>query len=107
MAQTRWLNQQSVGLALQQHIQPNLHRQTVNAAQAAAGNLLQRGTAIGQQGTVDPNLAKFIDQHRPLFSCGPRCEQMAEQRGFAAAQKTGNQINACHGTPPPENNAIV
>ena len=98
MAQAGWLDQQPIGFTLQQHIQPDLHRQAINTAQAAAGDLFQRGTAIGQQGAVDPDLAKFINQHRPVFPGRPGSQQMAEQRGFAAAQKTGNQINACHGS---------
>ena len=68
MAKTGRFDNQAVRLGLlQQHIQPNLQRQAVNTAHAAAGDLFQRGAAVGEQGAVNADLAKLVDQNGPLF----------------------------------------
>ena len=61
-------NQEPVGLALsQQGIQPHLHRQAVDTAHASPWDLLYQRPVIGHQRAINADLAKFIDQHGPLF----------------------------------------
>lgn len=71
MAKAGGFDQQAIGFTLaQQGIQPNLHRQAVNAAHAAAGDLFEQGAAVGQQRAVYPDFAKLIHQYGPFSSAG-------------------------------------
>ena len=51
VAQTGGFDQQAIGFALaQQGVQPNLHRQAIDAAHAAAGDLFEQGAAAEKAG---------------------------------------------------------
>lgn len=91
------LDQQPVRFGLlQQHIQAHLHRQAVDAAHAAAGDLFEHRAGVRQQRAVDADLAEFIDQYRPAFVFGLMGQQMADGGGFTAAEEAGNQIGFGH-----------
>ena len=68
MAQAGRLNQQTVRLALaQQGIQSDLHRQAIDAAHAATGDLFKQCAGIGEQCAVNADFAKLIHQYCPFL----------------------------------------
>jgi hypothetical protein len=71
MAKPGGFNQQAIGFALaQQGIQPNLHRQAVDAAHAAAGDLFEQGAAVGQQRAVNPTSPNSLTSTAHFSSAG-------------------------------------
>lgn len=97
MPKPGWLDQQPVRFGLlQQHIQTHLHRQAVDAAHTAAGDLFEHRAAVRQQRAVDADFAEFIDQYRPALMLGFMSQQMADGGGFTAAEEAGNQIGFGH-----------
>ena len=66
------------------------------AADAAGGHLTDLHAAVLQKAAVDGDLAELVfDQHQLFPLIGLR-QQLFNQRGFAGAQKAGNNVNFCH-----------
>ena len=97
MAKPGGFNQQAIGFALaQQGVEPDLHRQTVHAAHAAAGDLFEQRAAFRQQPAVNAHFTKLVDQHGPFFIRGLMGQQMQNRRRLAAAEKPRDQIGFGH-----------
>ncbi|MNQ83749.1 hypothetical protein D3C85_988500 [compost metagenome] len=89
------LYQQAVwpGLA-QQATQPHLKRRTVDTAQTPTRDFRQGNPVFAgrQQGSIDADLAKLIDQHCPALASRLLRHQVTDQRGFACPQRAGNDM---------------
>ena len=70
----------------QQGVQPNLHRQAIDAAHAAAGDLFEQGAAVGQQRAVYPDFAKLVNQYGPFFIRRLLRQQMKNRGRLTAAE---------------------
>jgi len=95
VAQAGGFDQQTVWLCLtQQARQADLERHAVDAAQAAAGDLRQTDTVCfcRQQRGVQADLAELVDQYGPAFVGGLLIEQMADQAGFAGAERAADEM---------------
>jgi hypothetical protein len=64
-----------------------------DAAQAPAGDLLDRDLAVVEQGTVDADVAELVDEYGPAFPGRVSAEQVADRRGLSDAEEPGDQVD--------------
>ncbi|MNQ97737.1 hypothetical protein D3C85_1133970 [compost metagenome] len=96
MPQPRGFDEQPIRLCLaQQAPKTNLKRRTVDATQAAPGHFPQCDTigVLGQQRSVETDLAKLVDQHRPPLASRALGQQVLDQAGLAGTQGAGNDMS--------------
>ena len=97
LAHAGGLDKDAVGLELLVHfLQRLVEIAHQRAADAAGGHLTDLHAAVLQKAAVDGDLAELVfDQHQLFPLIGLR-QQLFNQRGFAGAQKAGNNVNFCH-----------
>ena len=77
----------------EEQIERHLHRQAVDAAQAAASHFLDQRAVAVEDGSVDPDLAKLVDKNRPGFGGRFAGQQMQNRGGLADTQEAGDQVD--------------
>ncbi|MNF99751.1 hypothetical protein D3C84_826650 [compost metagenome] len=95
MAQPRRFDEQPIRPRLtQQAPEPDLERRAIHATQTAPGHFTQCYTfdVPGQQCSIEADLAKFVDQHRPTFVRRSLRQQVPDQAGLAGAQRAGDDV---------------
>ena len=88
MCQAAGFNHQAVGLGVAQHfLYGRTHLRAGSAAQTAAGDFCYGNAVVAQDGAVNADFAKFVDDDDPFFIRVFLRHQTFEGGGFACSEE--------------------
>ena len=93
MSETRGLDQYAIGAGFaNQPTQADAEGLAGHAAETTTGHLADGHTLAVEQGPIDSNTAKLVDQHRPTLPIRPLPKEIPDCGGLAGAEETADQL---------------